>query len=354
METKELVFDVVNTLSLPIILLESKEDEYSILYANEEMQRLLQSEVSQEIEEDVESKELTLSDDFLNILNSYKNESNSDNFTLYDLEIFGKLYNINFSKNSNKIFITLIEISIEKLFENITFHDLSGACNAIVVVLDASGKLIDMNDCFLNSVGMTKEEAYEKPFFETFIPGDIKVLGHYLEELMSKESPHQQFVTPMKGIDDEVFRINWQVSKVVKQDQNFIIAVGSDISKFVEQNSNLKKQIQSIKVGFDYFPFAIGYMNVNGEFIKMNSSFLKMFRIKDEGKKIGFDQIPLFKKSIGFTKMQEHIKLIKEMSYKVDHVIRGEAVKLKINIKMLSGKQEASKFYIVVAQKVTT
>ncbi|WP_373004032.1 PAS domain S-box protein [Sulfurimonas sp.] len=353
MEPKDLLFDVVNTLSSPIILLDTKDTEYTIIYVNEEMQRLLENEAAQEIQEDEEPKELSLTNDFLNLLSSYKNESNSDNFTLYDVEVFGKIYNINFSKNSNHLFITFIEISIERLFENITFHNLSGACSAIVVVLDAQGKLIDMNDCFLNSVGMTKDEAYEKPFFETFIPGDMELLNHYLEELMTNESPHQQFVTPMKGIDDEVFRINWQVSKVVKQDQNFIIAVGSDISKFVEQNSNLKKQIQSIKVGFDYFPFAIGYMNVKGEFIKMNSSFLKMFRIKDEGKKISFDQIPLFKKSIGFIKMQEHIKLIKEMSYKVDHIVRGETVKLKINIKMLSGKQETSKFYIVVAQKVT-
>ncbi|MDA3907458.1 MAG: PAS domain-containing protein, partial [Sulfurimonas sp.] len=256
-------------------------------------------------------------------------------------------------KNSNNIFVTFIEISIDKLFENITFHDLSGACNAIVVVLDAHGKLIDMNECFLNLVGMEKEEVYKKSFFETFIPGDVKVLNNYLTRLMTKESPHQQFVTPMKGLNNEIYRINWQVSKVVKQNQNFIIAVGSDISKFVQQNSNLKKQIQSIKVGFDYFPFGIGYMNAKGEFIKMNTSFLKMFRIKDEINKIGFDQIPVFKNSIGFLKMQEHIKLIKEMSYKVDHIIKGEAVKLKINIKMLSGKQEASKFYIIVAQKVT-
>ncbi|EDZ61861.1 hypothetical protein SMGD1_0865 [Sulfurimonas gotlandica GD1] len=353
MEYRDLLFDVINTLSSPVILLESKEAEYTLLYANEEMQKLLKSEKEENSEESQESEELKFTEDFLEVMNSYNSQSKSNNFTLYDVEIFNKLYNINFSRNSNNIFITFIEISIEKLFDNITFHDLSGACNAIVVVLDAEGKLIDMNDCFLNFVGMSKEDAYAKPFFETFIPSDMKILNAYLEELMSEESAHQQFVTPMKGLNDEVFKINWQVSKVVKQNQNFIIAVGSDISKFVEQNTSLKKQIQSIKVGFDYFPFAIGYMNSNGEFIKMNSSFVKMFRIKDENSKIKFDQIPVFKEKIGFDKMQEHIKLIKEMSYKINHIIRGENLKIKVNVKMLSGKQEASKFYIVVAQKVT-
>lgn len=344
MEPKDILFDVVNTLSSPLIVLEINNPDYSVLYANEEMQKLLYSE---------DSKEIELTDEFLTLLSSYKDEPNSNNLTLYDVEVFGKIYNINFSKNSNRLFIIFAEISIEKLFENITFHDLGGACNAIVVVLNAEGKVVDMNECFLNFVGMKKEEAYEKAFFETFIPGDINVLNHYMQELMTSDSPHQQFVTPMKNQDKEVHRINWQVSKVVKQNQSFIIAVGSDISKFVEQNTNLKRQLQSIKVGFDYFPFAIAYMNTKGEFIKMNSSFIKMFRIKDENKKIKFDQIPVLKKSVGFEKMSEHIKLIKEMSYKVNHTIKGEAVKLKVNIKMLSGKQKNSKFYILVAQKVT-
>ena len=343
MEAKELVFGVVNTLSSPIVLLEDKEGEYLILYANEVMQKLLSSE---------DSAELKLPDEFFILLKSYKEESHSNNFTFHDIEIFEKIYNVNFSKNSNNIFITFIEIDIKELFENITFHNLSGACNAIVVVLNAQGKVIDMNECFLNFVGMKKEDAYLKPFFETFIPGDEKVLNHYLEELMSKESASQQFVTPMKGSEEKVYKINWQVSKVVKQNQNFIIAVGSDISRFVDQNSDLKRQIQSIKVGFDYFPFAIGYMNSKGVFTKMNPAFMKIFRIKDENSKVEFDKIPLLKKNIGFEEMNKHIKLIKEMSYKIDHIIGDKAVTLKVDIRMLSGKKESSKFYIVVVQKV--
>ncbi|WP_373036423.1 PAS domain S-box protein [Sulfurimonas sp.] len=373
MESKDILFDVVNTLSSPVILLEVNNPDYSVLYANEEMQKLLQSDISKETEVNAEvesleetqredlsevkegekQKELELTDEFLTLMSSYKNESNGNNLTLYDVEIFGKIYNINFTKNSNRLFIIFAEINIEKLFENITFHDLSGACNAIVVVLDGQGKVVDVNECFLNFVGMKKEDALSKGFFETFIPGDIEVLNHYLQELMTSDSPHQQFVTPMKNNDNEIHRINWQVSKVVKQNQSFIIAVGSDISKFVEQNAILKKQLQSIKVGFDYFPFAVAYMNAKGEFIKMNTSFMKMFRIKDENQKIKFDQIPALKKSIGFEKMNEHVKLIKEMSYKIDHAVKGKTVKLKVNIKMLSGKQKDSKFYILVAQKVT-
>ena len=77
-----------------------------------------------------------------------------------------------------------------------------------------------MNDCFLDFVGMKREEVHTKDFFETFIPGDKKTLNSHLENLTSSESPHQHFVTPMKGHDDKLYRIYWQVSKIVKQNQN--------------------------------------------------------------------------------------------------------------------------------------
>ena len=344
MESKDLVFDILHSLLSPVIILQNGGNGYSVLYANEVIQKLLVGE---------ESTDLKLTDAFLDVMKSYENESSSDSFTLHNIEIFGKIFNINFSKNSNNIFMLFTEIDIEKLFENITFRDLSGACNAIVVVLDAEGKVVDANECFLNFVGMTKENVYAKNFFETFIPGDIEALNHYFEDLMSKESASQHFVTPMKGVKKEVYRINWQVSSIVKQNQNFIIAVGSDISKLVEKNNDLKRQIQSIKVGFDYFPFAIGYMNSEGVFTKMNPSFMKMFRIKDAKSKIEFDKIALFKNNIGFDKMSEHIKLIKEMSYNIEYKTEDNIINIKVDIRMLSGKKESSKFYIVVAQKVT-
>ena len=50
--------------------------------------------------------------------------------------------------------------------------------------------------------------------------------------------------------------------------------------------------------------------------------------------------------------MSEHIKLIKEMSYKINHTVGDRTVKIKVDIRMLSGKNESSKLYIVVAQKV--
>ena len=343
LEVKEIVVDVLDSLSTPVVLLEDAEKGYSILYSNKVMQKLLITE---------ESQELKLTDEFLDVIGAYKNEAGSDNVILHDIEIFEKLYNISFSKNSNRLFITFFEISIEKLFDNITFRELSGSCSAIFVVLNSEGKVVDMNDCFLNFVGMKKEEVQAKDFFETFIPGDKETLNNHLENLTSNESPHQHFVTPMKGHNGKLYRIYWQVSSVVKQNQSFIIAVGSDISKFVEENSNLKRDLKNIKVGFDYFPFAIGYMNSDGILTSMNPGFMKMFRIKDEHSEIAFDSIRILKDNIGFNKMSEHIGLIKEMSYKIDYDIGEKAVELKVNIRMLSGKKESSKLYIVVVQKV--
>lgn len=40
------------------------------------------------------------------------------------------------------------------------------------------------------------------------------------------------------------------------------------------------------------------------------------------------------------------------MSYKIDFLLKGKPVKLKVDIRLLSGSKESSKFYIVVAQKI--
>ncbi len=341
MESSELIFSVVDTLSEPILLLEKSEDgKWLNIYSNLLMQKLFDA--------NSDSKESSLQQ----LLERYDEEADSNNYTLHDIEIFDAIYNIHFNKNDKQILVLFMEIKLEDFFDNITFHDLSGECNAIVVVLDSGGNIIDTNECFSNLVGLEKENILGKSFFETFIPGNVETLNKYFAEILEEDIYHQHFLTPMKGLADKVYKINWQVSKIVKHEQTYIIAIGGDITRFVEENSELKKQLTSIKVGFDYFPLAIGYMDGNGIFTKMNPRFMKMFNIAQTDEKIGFDKIPLFRKHIGFEKMNEHIKLIKEMSYKINFPVDGKLVTLKVDIRLLSGKKESSKFYILVAQKI--
>ena len=360
MEAEKLVFDMVNTLSYPILLVEKDEEKgWSSSYSNESMEKLLtrlsstnkvKTDKETKNSQDSTSEKDELDDYILELLKTYSEESHTSTYTLHDVEILNGLYTIHFNQKQNHLLMIFIEIPKEELFDNITFHDLSGTCNAIVVVLDSMGNIVDMNECFSNLVGMAKEEAIGKEFFNTFIPGNLEQLSEYFQEILSEEVYHQHFVTPLKGFEGNLYRINWQISKIVKNEQTYVIAIGSDISKFIEENIDLKRQLTSIKVGFEYFPLAVAYMNANGTFIKMNPRFMKMFNIPKKHDHVMFDQIGVFKKNIGFKKLNEHIGLIKEMSYKINHVIKDEPVKIKVDIRLL--QKERTKFYIVVAQEI--
>lgn len=335
METKELVFDVINNLSYPIILLEkTKENEWSKSYLNEKMKTLIDEESLQKL------------------IDGYNEKERSDSYVLSDIEIFDALYNIYFNRSQNHILIIFIQIPIKELFNNITFHDLSGACSSIIVILDSNGNTVDTNECFLNLVGMTKETVLGKDFFEMFMSAYKEKLAPYLQEIVTQDTYAHHFVTPLMGLGSRQYRINWQVSKIVKSNRIFIIAVGSDITKFIEENSDLKRQLTTIKVGFDYFPLAIGYMNASGKFIMRNPRFNKLFCVEATDEKIMYNEIAPLAKYISFEKLKEYIGLIKEMSFYIDYQNDAEQVRVKVDIRLLKAKKEASKLYIVVAQNI--
>jgi PAS domain S-box-containing protein len=229
----------------------------------------------------------------------------------------------------------------EERSDSYAFHDLSGACNSIMIVLDNGGNVIDMNEYFSNLVKMGKESVLEKNFFETFMPAYIDKLSPYLNDILTKDNYSQHFVTPLKSSDGKNYRINWQVSKIIKGEQTYVIAVGSDITKFIEENSDLKLKLTSIRVGFDYFPLAVGYMNASGRFITTNPRFKEMF-----------DQVAPLVKHFSFDKMKEYLGLIKEMSYDIKYDDKGKEVKLKVNIRLLDAQKASLIFYIVVVQKI--
>lgn len=358
MEAEKIVFDLVDTMSSPVFIARQEDDKYFQSYMNKAMSKLLSKDIQEaalkdksDSNEQEEVSNVELHKELEQLIFSYLQER-TDSYIMYDVEIFDKFYSIVFNKKDKNVFVVFIENKVEDFFNNITFHDLSQACNAIVVVIDSKGTVIDVNECFLDLVEMDKDSVFGKSFFENFVPGDQKTLHGYFQNILEHDDHHQHFVTPLKGENTQTYRINWQISKIVKNNHTYVIAVGSDISKFIDENSALKKQLKSIKIGFDYFPFAVGYMNAKGRFTKMNPRFMKMFRIDKDDKDITFDKIPILKKSIDFNEMNEHIKLIKEMNYKVDYKTKEKTKQLKIDIRLLTGSKESSKFYIVVAQKI--
>lgn len=353
MEFEGLVYETINALAYAVVIFEKdKAEDWKASYLNHEMQRLLESSSGHSLQKS-DTKENPEGDNpFLKLLLQYEKTSQKETSSLYDIEIFTSFYNVHFHKKENRLFAFFIEIPLESLFVNFPFHDFHDACNAVVVVLDAKGELVDANESFCKLVGMEKESLARKNFFQSFIPGDLKKLQKYLEGIYKQDEFHQHFVTSLKGAQDKNYRINWQVSRIQWHDQIYIVAVGSDVSKLMNENNELKKQLTSVQVGFDYFPFGIAYMNVEGDFTKMNSRFMHMFNIKEESRTINFDHISLFKEHIGFEKLNEYIKHVREMSYKIDYTHKDKRIKLKVDIRLLSGHKESSKFYIVVVQQL--
>ncbi len=346
MNNEELIFNLINDISYPFLLLKEENNfTYKQSYSNRMMQEVLIS--ANMYEENIKEGDL-----LFELLQEYK-DNETQEYVCHDIEIFHSIYTLNFNKTDQGILIIFIKTKME-ILNAITFNEVNGLCNAIIVILDLNGKIIDMNECFLNFIAMKKEDVLSKSFLKTFIPGDINILNKYFKNILSKDDYHQHFVTPLKSADNKIYKINWQVSKIVKQNKDYIVAVGSDVSKFLDENSDLKRQLTSIKVGFDYFPFSIGYMNSKGRFIKMNSRFMKMFRIAELTSETTFDSIEILHKNIGFNTMKENIGFLNEISYNIGTDFSHQFMKIKVDIRMLSGKKESSKFYIVVVQKSTS
>ncbi|MCW8895715.1 MAG: PAS domain S-box protein [Sulfurimonas sp.] len=350
MQTTQLVFDVIDKISYPVILLEENEKkEWSESYINQAMGTVLKRKsADKEKKVDLTDSEISLK----KLIDKYNEQEHRDSYTLHDVDIFDGVYNVHFNHNQKQLLIIFMQIPTKELFNNITFNDFSGACNSIMIVLDSGGNIVDTNEYFSNLVKMKKELVLGKNFFETFMPTYIDKLSPYLNDILTKDSYSQHFVTPLKDSNGKNYRINWQVSKIIKGEQTYVIAVGSDITKFIEENSDLKLKLTSIKVGFDYFPLAIGYMNASGKFITTNPRFKEMFHIEDSDEKIMFDQIAPLVKHQSFEKTKEYLGLIKEMSYNIKYDDKGKEVNLKVDIRLLASKKASSNFYIVVVQKI--
>jgi len=336
---QETVLNTFELLSHPILIVDSS---YKTIYQNKAMNTLVESKE--------EAQRENLDPKILKILDLYQ-ENHHDDYTVQDIELFNKFYKVHFSKVNENIFMLFIVTDIREQFQNIMLQEIDELCSVIIIILNSDGKIIDVNDCFLEFIDMKKEKVLLNNFFETFIPGDMKILRKYFNDIVLNDTHHQHFVTPMKALN-KTYRINWQISKIVKNGESYIVAIGNDVSKFLDENSDLKRQITSIKVGFNHFPFSVGYINSKGVFIKMNSRFMKMFQIDETIQKIRFDDIKVLKENIDFQIMVEHIKYIKEISYKIKIKLAQKVINVKIDIRMLSGKKESSKFYILVAQKI--
>ncbi len=330
MEMSELLFNTVESLLNPLVILEESDlGEWRIVYANTIMRKLLQDKID------------TLPSELDTLMKHYQN----DMHVVHDFEFLSKTYDLNFHQSSSQLLLCFTPVE-GSFFEQVTLSDLGGTCSAVVIVLDEKGNFVDANECFLNFTGKKKSEIMGQSFFENFIPGDTQKLNSYFEEIKTHTNYHQNFVTPITDTKGNVHRMNWQVSRMIRHEQTYIIAIGSDISRLINRQDNLMRQLTTIKVGFNYFPYAVAYLNHQGIFTSMNIRFKQLFGIKESS--MHFDHITLFKKHIGFETMRKNIALLKEVKYTLTYQKEKKEHKIRVDIRLLATKQEASQLYIVV------
>ncbi|WP_428739050.1 PAS domain-containing protein [Sulfurimonas sp.] len=337
MEVNEKVFETIDGMGYPLLIVENTGEKYNFIYENSALKKLISIEEAQSLPKDLEKliKHLPL-------------ESGSEQISLHNYAIFDAVYTIYATKTGNNLSLIFVELQIQELFKNMTFIDEDSGYNPLVVVLNTQGLLVDANESFLETVQLKREDILQKSFFKTFIPGDLAKLNKHLEAIHSSDSHHQHFITPLKDKEGKLYRIQWQVSTMKKGENVYIVAIGSDVSKFMEENCELKREITSIKAGFEYFPMAIGYMDSKGDFITMNPKFIKMLKIPQTKKHLNFKEIPFFHKNIDFKQMSEYIELIKEMHFN----FKEDGKNYRVDIRMLHNSKRNTKLYIFVVQKL--
>lgn len=361
-KSQEFVYDMFNKLSHPMLLVNNESEVWEILYSNELMNTLLckqnRDELDEKIEKGISEPQELCDTPFIPksldaVLNEYLQNVKSNSYTMYDVEIFDKIYHIHFSKEDEKTFLIFIELEAKSIFNDIPFHDISNSSSAIIIVLNEDGLLVDVNNSFLELLEMKDKDVLNIDFLEVFVPGDVEKLKSYFREIKVGSVGNQHFITPLKTASGAIHKINWQVSKkIFKNNHTYLIAIGSNIGKLLNQNRKLKQELSSVKVGFNYFPHGVAYMNGSGKFTLMNPRFKKIFAIDKELETLDFDKIPSLKRDIGFDKMSDYIKLIKEMSYVVKQTFKGKELNLKVDVRLLSEEKKSVKLYIVVVQRL--
>ena len=338
-EGADLISKAMEELPAPVAVF-SRNGEGERLYANRAMEAL------DTAEGDGPDKAME------ELLARYRQLDAPEAYLFHGVEIFDGVYHVQCVGSGELLLLFFFPVAPGSFFNTMTFQELGESCSALVIVLNEEGILVDMNNCFLELAGVETEEAVGLPFFQTFIPGDLGALDHYFREILTGESYHQHFVTPLRRKDGQIYRVNWQVSRVLKQGRTYIIAVGSDISKYVEENQRLKKNLQSISLGFDHFPHGVAYLDGKGRFLRINPRFAAMFGLEEREKERRFDQIPALEKQIGFRQMLQTLEEKREGTWRVEEERNGRKIGLAVDARLVRGKKEEARFYILAVHRV--
>ena len=153
-------------------------------------------------------------------------------------------------------------------------ESLIDTAQAIILVLDTTGRIVNFNRYMEEVSGYHLEEVQGRDWFSTFLPEDDQ---YRIKELFLKAIDGIQTRSSVNAIitkDGRIRDIEWY-DKVLK-DQNGdtvgLLVIGQDVTERKKLEVALEESEQWYRHIFDNAPFGIGFASIDGKVINLNKA----------------------------------------------------------------------------------
>jgi len=164
--------------------------------------------------------------------------------------------------------------------------------DAIVVILDAEGKVLYLNQRFEQVTGYSAEELEDAPWFETLVPKDrYPQVWEEFERLTANGTP-DRFENPILTKSGEERYVVWRNSVLRRGDEAIGTAsIGIDISERKRAEEALANSEEKLLAVFKSVPIAIAVTDLGkGRIYDVNEEYERNVRVRlrpSRGKDIG-------------------------------------------------------------------
>lgn len=128
---------------------------------------------------------------------------------------------------------------------------LLGTAEAIILVLDARGRILRANPYLLELTGYTLDEVIEADWFARFIPerDQARMRGVFAQAV--KQIKSRGITNPIRAKDGREFEIRWSHSTLRDSDGNttVVLCVGLDVTDFVKAQKQLLQSERLATIG---------------------------------------------------------------------------------------------------------